>query len=212
MPPLFRISLRLGLAPTPRPSGPTERMACAEASGLRLERRGFGQGLGRTGGWSLLLAHRQGLLAHQERCNPHLLGPRPRSRGLPVYPEPPRILFGVIGHSLQPPSHPPRELFVLHARRLSKGARITRQPAGRAAAWPPRAPPRAPCTGSPRVRCPGRALRSSLLARTLGPRQGGRIAPCGHRCALGVPLPRSPPSGRFRPTRRDYMRGAYSGC
>src|SRR5918994_2735790 len=100
--------------PTLSPSGPTERMACAEALGLRLEGRGFGQGLGRTTRW-YLLAHREGFLAHQERCNPHFLGPRPRSRGLAVYPEPPRLLFGAIGHSLKTPSRSPRELFVLHA-------------------------------------------------------------------------------------------------
>src|SRR5215213_2336894 len=42
-----------------------------QGEGLRLGPSG-------TGGGCLRLAHREGLLAHQERCNPHLLSPRLR--------------------------------------------------------------------------------------------------------------------------------------
>jgi hypothetical protein len=46
------------------------------------------------------LAHRLGLLAHQESGDPHLLSPRPRSGSLAVYTEPSCLVFEPVGHGL----------------------------------------------------------------------------------------------------------------
>src|SRR5215217_2823463 len=112
------------------------------ALGLSFEGQDVGQALRFFGGRGYSLAHCQGLLAHQQRCHPKLLGTRRDLGSLAGYPKTFALDLEPVCDLLEPPLSPLCKLFVVHLgfllQRLSRI--LLREPP---------TVPRAPRCGSP---------------------------------------------------------------
>src|SRR5215211_5155292 len=107
------------------PTGAALRPAeLGPALGLSFEGQDVDQGRRFFGGRGHGLAHCQGLLAHQQRCHPKLLGTRRDLGSLAGYPKTFALDLEPVCDLLEPPLSPLCKLFVVHLgfllRRLSR--------------------------------------------------------------------------------------------